>query len=127
MNKKSIWAVVAGVLFVIIVTTLVDVVLHMTGTYSANEPMSNAQAIVATAYRIVIGVLGAWLTARLAPAQPMKHALILGVVGTLLGLVGIAMTYGKGMGPDWYPVALAVLAIPQSWLGGYVYVLKLKA
>ncbi|HKX54818.1 MAG TPA: hypothetical protein VJN01_01900, partial [Xanthomonadales bacterium] len=60
MNKQSIWAVVAGILFVIIVTTLVDVVLHMTGTYSASEPMTNAQAIMATAYRIIIGVLGAW-------------------------------------------------------------------
>ncbi len=34
MNKKSIWAVVAGVLFIIIVTTLVDVVLHVAGTRS---------------------------------------------------------------------------------------------
>ena len=28
MNRKSIWAVVAGVLFIIVVTTLVDVFLH---------------------------------------------------------------------------------------------------
>lgn len=56
-----------------------------------------------------------------------KWSLILGVVGTLLGLLGIAMTYGKGMGPDWYPVALAVLAVPQSWLGGYLYCFRLKA
>lgn len=27
MNKKSIWAVVAGVLFIVVVTTIVDVVL----------------------------------------------------------------------------------------------------
>ena len=33
MNKKSIWAVVAGVL-VIVVTTLVDIVLHATGIQS---------------------------------------------------------------------------------------------
>jgi hypothetical protein len=33
MNKKSIWAVVAGVLVIIVVTTLVDIVLHATGVF----------------------------------------------------------------------------------------------
>jgi hypothetical protein len=37
---------------------------------------------------IVIGIAGAWLTARLAPATPPKHAVLLGIVGTFLGLVG---------------------------------------
>jgi hypothetical protein len=35
MNKKSIWAVVAGVLFILIVTALVDIVLHATGVFSS--------------------------------------------------------------------------------------------
>ena len=122
MILKSIWAVVAGVLFIIVVTTLVDIVLHVLGVYpDMKTPLSDALALLATAYRIVISVAGAWLTAWLAPQRPMKHVLILGVVGTLLGVAGAVATWNAGMGPHWYPVALAALALPQCWVGGWLY------
>lgn len=125
MNKKSVGAVVAGVLFIIIVTTLVDIVLHMTGVYPPiDQPINDPLALLATAYRIVISVAGAWLTARLAPAQPLKHAMILGYVGVVLGLAGLMATWNMGLGPRWYPIALVVLAIPQCWLGGRIYELQ---
>jgi hypothetical protein len=125
MNKKSIWAVVAGVLVIIVVTTLVDIVLHLAHVFPPmDQPINDSLALLATSYRIVISVGGAWLTARLAPDQPMKHALILGVVGTVLGLVGVVATWNRGLGPRWYPIALAVLAIPQCWAGGRLYVMR---
>jgi hypothetical protein len=77
--------------------------------------------LLATAYRVVISVAGAWLTARLAPAKPMTHAMILGYVGVVLGLAGLAATWNAGLGPRWYPVALVILAIPQCWAGGKIY------
>jgi hypothetical protein len=123
MKWRSLWAVVAGVLFIVVVTTVVDLILHAMGFFPAvNMPISDVQAAVATAYRIVISVAGGWLTARLAPNQPMQHALILGLVGTLLGVIGAAATWNLGLGPHWYPVALAVLALPQCWIGGKIYV-----
>jgi hypothetical protein len=122
MNKKSVLAVFIGVVFIIVVTTLVDVVLHMTGVYPPmDQPLNDPLALLATFYRIVISIAGAWLTARLAPDKPMKHALALGYVGTILGLVGLAFTWGKGLAPTWYPIALVVLAIPQCWAGGRLY------
>jgi hypothetical protein len=122
MNKKSIWAVVAGVLVIVGVTTLVDAVLHATGVFPPmNQPINDALALLATSYRIVITVGGAWLTARLAPAKPMTHALILGGVGVVLGLIGVVATWNQGLGPRWYPIALAVLAVPECWLGGWIY------
>lgn len=122
MNRKSIWAVVAGVVFIIAVTTLADMGLHVAGIYPAmDQPLDDRLAVLATSYRIVIGVAGAWITARLAPDRPMKHAMILGYVGAVLGLVGVVATWNKGLGPRWYPVALMLLAIPQSWLGGWLY------
>ena len=125
MNKKSIWAVVAGFLVIVVVTTLVDIVLHAIGVFPPmNQPINDALALLATSYRIVISVGGAWLTARLAPDKPMKHAMILGVVGTVLGLVGVVATWNRGLGPRWYPIALAVLAIPQCWVGGRLYVMR---
>lgn len=125
MNWKSVWAVVAGVLFIIVVTTLVDIVLHLARVFPPmTEPLDDRLAMIATSYRVVISIVGAWLTARLAPARPMKHALILGAIGVVLGLVGLAATWNLGLGPKWYPIALVVLAIPQCWAGGKLYELQ---
>ena len=122
MKKKSIWAVVAGVLVIIAVTTLVDIVLHVTGIFPPmNQPINDALALLATSYRIVISIGGAWVTARLAPEKPMKHAIILGCVGVVLGLVGVLATWNLELGPRWYPIALVALAIPQCWVGGKLY------
>lgn len=30
MRQRSVWAIVAGILFVIVVTTIVDIILHVT-------------------------------------------------------------------------------------------------
>ncbi len=122
MTIRSIWAIVAGVLFIIIVTTIVDIVLHVLNVFPPlGEPIDDKLSLLATSYRVVIGIAGAWLTARLAPQRPMKHAIILGIVGTLLGLAGVAATWNRGLGPRWYPIALAVLAIPQCWAGAKIY------
>jgi len=131
MNKstlKSIWAVVAGVLFIVVVTTLVDIVLHVVHVFPPmNQPIDNGLSLLATSYRIVISIAGAYLTARLAPDRPMRHALLLGCVGVVLGLVGAVATWNLGLGPRWYPVALVVLAVPQCWAGGRLYEMKLRA
>jgi len=125
MAKKSIWAVVAGVLFIIVVTTLVDIVLHVVKVFPPmDQPLDDRLALLATSYRIVISICGAWLTAWLAPRNPMKHAIVLGVVGTVLGLVGLAVTWNLGLGPRWYPISLAVLALPQCWVGGKIYEMR---
>jgi len=125
MRRRSFWALVAGVAFIIVVTTLVDIVLHMAGVYPpVGQPMNDALALLATAYRIPISIAGARLTARLAPEKPMKHALMLGVVGTALGLVGVVTTWNAGLGPRWYPLALAVLAIPQCLAGGRIHEMR---
>jgi hypothetical protein len=122
MNRKSIGAVVAGVLVIIVVTTLVDIALHAAGVFPPmDRPIDDALALLATSYRIVISVGGAWLTARLAPDKPMKHAMILGSVGVVLGLVGVVSTWNLALGPRWYPISLVVLAIPQCWAGGKIY------
>jgi len=122
MNRKSVTAVIAGVLVILVVTTVVDIVLHVTGVFPPmNQPISDALALLASSYRFVISVGGAWLTARLAPDKPTQHAMVLGYVGVVLGLVGVVATWNLGLGPRWYPISLAVLAIPQCWAGGKIY------
>lgn len=121
---RSIGAVFAGFVAIVVVTTVTDLVLHATGIFpTAGQPMSTGLWLLATAYRLVYGVAGGYLTARMAPDRPMTHALALGVVGLILSIVGAAATWnlGPGFGPKWYPLALVVIAIPTAWLGGKLY------
>ena len=125
LNTRSVWAVVAGILVIISVTTVVDALLHAVDVFPPlAQPIDDRLALLATSYRIVISVGGAWLTARLAPDRPMRHAMILGYCGVVLGSIGLIATWNLGLGPRWYPVALVVLAIPQCWAGGKLYMLK---
>lgn len=120
--KRSIVAVVCGVAFIIVASTLVDILLHAIHVYRPwGEPLSQADAVLATSYRVVISILGAALTAWLAPRASMRHALYLGAIGTVLGLTALVATWGNGLAPAWYPVALVLLAFPQCWAGGRLF------
>lgn len=119
---KTIGAIAAGIVFTIVLTTLLDIVLHAVHVFPPLKvPIGDGLALLASSYRLVISVAGAWLTARLAPDRPMRHVVILGIVGTVLGTVGAVATWNLGLGPHWYPVSLAVLALPQSWFGGWLF------
>ena len=118
---RRVGAVLAGLLFIIIITTATDALLHATGIFPPwGQPMSDSLFVLALAYRIVYGIAGGYLTARLAPDKPVKHAVVLGAIGFVLSLAGAAATWNRGpeFGPKWYPIALIVIAIPTAWLGG---------
>lgn len=126
---RSIGAVLAGVLLVFILSLGTDVLLHATGIFPPwFQPMSTPLWVLATAYRIVYGIAGGYLTARLAPDRPLGHALILGVVGLVLSIAGVVGTWNAGpeYGPRWYPIALVVTALPCAWLGGRLFVSKAR-
>jgi hypothetical protein len=132
MNKntlKSIGAVLAGLLAGVVLSLGTDVVLHATHVFPPwGQPVGDAPLLLATAYRTIYGVAGSYIAARLAPSRPMTHALVLGVVGLALSIVGAMVTWNKGpaFGPHWYPVALVALAMPQAWAGGRLRVMQLR-
>ena len=118
---RSILAVLAGLVFIFVVTTLTDVVMHATGIFPPwFEPMDTPLWVLALAYRIIYGVGGGYITARLAPNRPALHAVVLGVIGVVLSTFGAAATWNKGpeFGPQWFPISLILISIPCSWLGG---------
>ena len=120
---RSTGAVVAGFVAIVVLSLGTDQVLHVLTVYPPwGEPMAGGLFAVATAYRIVYTVLGGYVTARLAPHAPVRHALILGLVGLAPGLAGVMVAIAKpGLGPLWYPVVLAVTGLPCTWLGGVLY------
>jgi hypothetical protein len=115
--RRSVGAVLGGLVAIFAVTTATDVVMHLLGVFPPLHapPMSNGLFLLALAYRVVYDVAGGALTARLAPDRPMGHALALGGIGVALSIVGAVVM--RGAGPAWYPLALAASALPSAWLG----------
>ena len=120
---KSIWAVVAGLIVVVGLALVGDIVSQKTGLYPMDGTVAtNGAFAIFLAYRLLFTVLGGYVTARLAPQNPIKHAVILGAIGTAGALAGvIAMTVKNMPGPVWYPWALVITAIPCTWLGAKLY------
>ena len=107
----------------IALTLATDELLHRIGVFppwGASMVGFDGALLLATVYRTVYGVLGSYLTARLAPSRPMGHAMVGGAIGLAVSILGAAVTWNKGpaFGPHWYPLALVVLALPTAWVGG---------
>ena len=114
---RSIGAVVGGLLAGAIVTTAVDTALHTLGVYPpVGIRMSDGLFLIAMAYRILFNIGGCYLAARLAPARPLRHAVAVGIIGTVIATAGAAAMWS--LGPAWYSLANIVLAIPCAWVGG---------
>jgi hypothetical protein len=120
---RSILAVLAGLVAIFATHLGTDQVMHELGVFPPwGEPMHDpALNALALFYRVVFSVFGCYLTARLAPAAPMAHALTLGAIGTALSAAGAVAASGMNLGPMWYPIALAVSALPSAWLGGLLH------
>ncbi len=115
---KSVWAVLAGFLAVVLLSLGTDLVLHLLQIFPPlGQRMSERLFVWATIYRTAYGILGSYLTARLAPARPMLHALVGALIGMALGTIGAAVTWNKDLGPHWYPLALIATGIPCAWIG----------
>jgi hypothetical protein len=118
---RSILAVLVGALVGVAFSIGTDLLLQKTGVYPSPDQAPRDSLLSLTAsYRTLYGILGSYITARLAPDRPMGHALVLGAIGTVLGITGVVATWGRSpaLGHEWYPIALAALALPQSWLAG---------
>ncbi|MES2277810.1 MAG: hypothetical protein V4592_17420 [Bacteroidota bacterium] len=117
---KSIWAVFAGMLAVTILSIGTDFVLEKTGITPGQEKEVYIPWMLAMAlgYRSLYSVIGGYITANFAPNRPLKHAVILGCIGTALCLVGLIVQ--RHLPNQWYGIALAVTTLPFTWLGGKI-------
>ena len=118
---RSLAAVLAGLVAVVALSIFTDLLMHSIGALPEfGEPMGHGHAALALGYRIVYGIVGGYVAARLAPQAPVRHAIWLGIIGLLIGVAGALATWGKGpqFGPGWYAIAVFVIAIPTAWYGG---------
>jgi len=123
----SIGSIVAGLLVIVALSLGTDSLLHATGIYPPwFQPMSAPLWVLAIAYRIIYGIAGGYITARLAPDRPMRHAIALGVIGVVLSTAGAVANWNKGAayGPHWYPLALIAISLPTCWAGARLWLAR---
>jgi len=120
---RSVAAVLLGFVAVVVLSLGTDQALHVLAVYPPwGQPMYDPGLnLLALTYRCVYGVVGGYITARFAPHNPMRHALVLGVVGLALSAAGAIAAMPMDLGPAWYPIALALTALPTAWLGGVLH------
>jgi hypothetical protein len=116
---RSILALLAGILVGAGLSIATDALLHTAGIFpELGGRMSDGLFALATTYRIVYAIIGSYVIAWLAPDRPMGHAVIGGVLGLVVSVIGAVATWNRDLGPHWYPIMLAVTALPCAWVGG---------
>ncbi len=117
---KGIGAILAGMIFIVVTHTMTDFVLESLGIFTPPNVGFHTtwMVVTATIYRSIYSIGGGYITAVLAPEPKMRYVLILGLIGLVLGTLAAIATIPLGLAPAWYPIALAVLALPCVWLGG---------
>jgi hypothetical protein len=121
---RSTAAVFVGFISVAVLSLGTDQVLHVLKVYLPwGEPMYDPRLnLLALSYRVLYTVAGGYITASLAPHSPMRHVVVVGILGFIAGSAGaIAAISVADLGPKWYPIALALTAFPCVWLGGVLY------
>ena len=124
---KSIGAGLAGFVVGAVLSFGTDYILEQMGILPHDNlwvsPLIIAFVLL---YRCVYNAFGCYIVARLAPAYPMRHALVLGVLGTIGSIVGALVTANMNLGPTWYAWTLAILTLPSAWFGAWLYTRKLS-
>jgi hypothetical protein len=118
---RRVGAVLAGLIFIVILDTGFDLLMHATGVFPPwGWPMPTNLWLLALAYRAIDSIGGSYIAALLAPDRPLLHALVLGAIGVLLSSIGMIATWSKGagFGPKWYPITLVIIALPCAVIGG---------
>jgi hypothetical protein len=121
---RSTGAVLAGLMSVVLITTLTDGLMHATGIFPPfGQAMAGSLFLLALGYRTVYGLAGGYLAAQFAPQSPIKHAVVLGSIGLILSIAGTVATWNQGpeFGPKWYAIAVIVTALPSAWIGGKLW------
>ena len=124
---QSIGALIAGYLVSALLTAVTIALL------GALFPESyKAENITWVVFNVIYGcafaVIGGYVVARLAPARPFTHAIVLGVLMAVFALItGYAMSSAPpspeyATQPGWYYPVLAITVLPSILLGAWLYV-----
>lgn len=117
----------SGFLLVVVLSAFADVFMRMffPEAFSPGGALQSSLGGIATiVYSAVFGVLGCYLTARLAGSRPMLHAMALGAVAFLINLAGFIGSWCAS--PVWYSLGFLAMILPAAWLGGFLRLRQLR-
>lgn len=124
MNKqilKSIGAILAGFALGAILSITTDSILEKLGIMSMENFQQSSFVIIVLVivYRFIFNVVGCYLTAKLAPNKPMKHVIIIGIIGALLSILAAIALWDKAI--PFYNITIILISIPSAWVGGKLF------
>jgi hypothetical protein len=115
---RSVAAIVAGFVLIAALSLTTGAALQGAGLMpAAGLPMTDTGGVLLeTAYVAIFAIAGCWFAAYLAPDRPMRHALILGLLGLAFNLVSAAAVWDQR--PTWAIILNLALVMPYAWIGG---------
>jgi hypothetical protein len=122
---RSVGAILAGLFFNAFLSSATDMLLVAVGVFPPLRDFGNPAAygdsllLLALIYRTLFGVLGCYVTARLAPSRPMTHAIALGCIGLTVGVIGAVVAWETWT--HWYSLAIIAVTLPSAWIGARIY------
>ncbi len=121
---KSVWSIVAGALAGAILSISTDMILEGVGFFPSPQEGLFIwwMLLIALFYRGVYTIASGYITASLAPRNPMKHAVILGIIGVLVSILGTIANWDKSSA--WYPISLILITLPCTWIGAIIKLRK---
>ena len=121
--KKNIFKSVGVVLLAFVgsalLSVITDFVLESIGILPdpKNGLFETWAIIIVLIYRGAYTILAGFVVGKLAPNKPMLHAIILGVIGTVITLLAISNPEFAQKSKLWFGYTLAAISIPCLWLG----------
>jgi len=121
---KSIGAILAGFVLTVILSLGTDFALNAVSFLKMENFKENSTIVVLVViiYRFIFNVVGCYLTAKLAPSSPMKHCLIIGIIGTVLSLAASIAMWNEAV--PFYNILVILMSIPSAYVGAKLYLKK---
>ena len=121
---KSVIAIIVCFMVGALLCIITDILLDKIGYMKAESFKENSPwvILVVIIYRFIYNVIGCYVAAAMAPARPMRHAMIIGVIGLVLGTLGSIVMWDKAVA--WYNISIILISVPCAYIGGQLYISK---
>lgn len=116
---KSIGVILLAFVVNALLSVLTDFLLERIGVLPNPEKglFETWAILLCLSYRAIYTVFAGFIIARFAPSKPMLHAIILGVIGTVITLLAVSNPDFAQKSKLWFGYSLAAMTIPCLWLG----------
>lgn len=116
---RSIGAIIGGYVAYLILSIIGGVILTLSFPGAVNQGVLNPTAgflVGSLIFSVIFAIIGGYITASIAQSAEITHALALGGVMVLLGVISLVI--GSSPQPIWAQVVGLILPIPSVYLGG---------